>query len=187
MMEKTILSIRNDFDSHLSSLVCKKVNHQDHCHDILQEVYIKVIQNIDKIAKAKNVKSYLLKMADNAVTDHYRKQANKTYNDISADILKTDESEVNEESLQLADCCLRPMIESLGPIYREALIITELEGMTQKQYAEKTGISYTNAKTRLQRARQKLKEIILNCCTYEFDKYGNIVSCQKNSGKCCNS
>jgi|SRR5436190_16071019 len=186
-MEKTILAIRNNFGGNLSALICKKVNHQDHCHDILQEVYIKVIQNIDKVAEAKNIRSYLLKIADNAVSDYYRKNTNKTYEDISDNILMTDESKQNDSSLQLADCCLRPMIESLEPIYRDALIMIELEGLPQKQYAEKAGISYTNAKTRVQRARQQLKEIIEHCCTYEFDRYGNILSCQKNSGSCCSS
>ena len=78
------------------------------------------------------------------------------------------------------------MIESLDPIYREALLLTELEGFSQGQYAEKTGISYTNAKTRVQRARKKLKKVILQCCAYRFDKYGNIVSCCKgdNPEKC---
>jgi len=180
-----ITGIWNNFDTQLSALICKKTKHQDHCHDILQDLYIKVIENIDKIEKAENVKSYLLKMADNAVTDHYRKQSNKPANDFSEDILLPGEAELNDASLQLADCCLRPMIESLEPIYKEALIMTELESMTHKQYAEKIGISYTNAKTRVQRARQKLKDVILECCIYEFDKYGNIVSCQKNLEKCC--
>lgn len=182
-----ITGIWNNFDSQLFALICKKTKHQDHCHDILQDVYIKVIENIDKIEKAENIKSYLLKMADNAVTDHYRKKSNKPDSDFSEDILLTDEADSNDTSLQLADCCLRPMIESLEPIYKEALVMTELEGMTHKQYAEKIGISYSNAKTRVQRARQKLKKVILDCCTYEFDKYGNIVSYLKNPGKCCSN
>lgn len=182
---ETVLGIWNNFDTQLHALICKKTKHQDHCHDILQDVYIKMIGNIDKIAKAKNVKAYLLKMADNAVTDHYRKKTNKPNSGISEDILVLDETEPNDTSLQLADCCLRPMIESLEPIYREALIMTELEGLSHQQFAEKKGISYSNAKSRVQRARQKLKEIILDCCTYEFDKYGNIISSQKNSEKCC--
>jgi RNA polymerase sigma-70 factor (ECF subfamily) len=78
------------------------------------------------------------------------------------------------------------MIESLEPIYREALILIELEGLSQQQYAEKVGISYTNAKTRVQRAREKLRKIILQCCQYQFDKYGNIVSCcNGNNTKTC--
>lgn len=187
-MKKTINSIHENFGNHLSAFICKKVNHQDYCHDILQDVYLKVIQNIDKIEKAENIKSYLLKIADNAVTDHYRKKAIKQHNDFSADFVLPEETSSNDPSLRLADCCLRPMIESLEPIYSEALILTELEGLTQKHYAEKIGISYTNAKTRVQRAREKLKTVILQCCRYEFDRYGNIVSCCKgsNTGGCNN-
>jgi RNA polymerase sigma-70 factor (ECF subfamily) len=77
------------------------------------------------------------------------------------------------------------MIESLEPIYRDALILTELEGWSQKQLAEKAGISLSGAKSRVQRAKEKLKEVIFNCCTYEFDKYGNIISAKKNLSKCC--
>lgn len=184
---ETVISIWNNFGTQLHALICHKTKHQDHCNDILQEVYIKMIENIDKVEKAANIKSYLLKMADNAVTDHYRRKANKTKSNYSEDILIADEAEKRDASLQLADCCLRPMIESLEPIYREALILTELEGLSHKEFAEKIGISYTNAKSRVQRARQKLNTVILNCCSYEFDKYGNIISGEKKSEKYCNS
>jgi RNA polymerase sigma-70 factor, ECF subfamily len=176
-----IEKIYRDFDNQLSNLICQKVNHQDCCHDILQDVYIKVIQNVDKIEKAGNPKSYLLKIADNAVADYYRKKANKKYDAFADDFILPEDTPLNEFSLKLANYCLRPMIESLEPIYSEALILTELEGLSQHQYAEKLGISYTNAKTRVQRAREKLKKVILECCQYEFDKYGNIVSCCKGS------
>jgi RNA polymerase sigma-70 factor, ECF subfamily len=185
-MKATIDTIYQTFDSQLADLICRKVNHQECCNDILQEVYIKVILNIDKIEKADNVRSYLLKIADNAVVDHYRKELNKKNVTFSEDFVLLEETHANDQSLKLADCCLKPMIESLEPIYREALILIELEGLSQQQYAEKVGISYTNAKTRVQRAREKLRKIILQCCQYQFDKYGNIVSCcNGNNTKTC--
>jgi RNA polymerase sigma-70 factor (ECF subfamily) len=183
---ETVTIIWRNFNQSMYALICKKVNHQDYCHDILQEVYIKVIQNIDKVSSASNLKSYLLRMADNAVTDHYRLKSNKSHDEFqNDDILVAEETILKDESLQLADCCLRPMIESLEPIYREALIMTELDGLTQKQFAAKIGISVTNAKIRVHRAKQKLKEVIERCCDYRFDSYGNIVSCGENQRKCC--
>jgi RNA polymerase sigma-70 factor, ECF subfamily len=169
----------------LKALVCCKVNHQDHCHDIMQDVYIKVMQHIDKVERAENVKSYLFKIADNAVTDHYRKKVNQAYDNVSEDVVGEEEMFVKGSSLQLADCCLRPMMDSLPAIYRDALIMTELEGMKLKDYAEKAGISLSNAKVRVQRGKEKLKEIILQCCNYEFDRYGNIIDCQKNNQSGC--
>ena len=174
------------FGKQINEIVCYKSNHKDYCHDIQQDVYIRIMQNIDKIEKAGNIKSYILKMANNAVVDYYRKESTTQTDCITENFTFPEEVNFDNTSLRLADCCLRPMIESLDPIYREALIMVELEGTSQKEYAEKVGISYTNAKTRVQRARQKLKEVILNCCTYEFDKYGNIIAASKNSGKCCN-
>ena len=184
---EAVVEIWKSFNKSLYDLICKKVNHQDHCHDILQEVYIKVIQNIKKVERASNTRSYLLRMADNAVIDYYRDKNNKLGNELQEDVVWADEAESEDKSLQLADCCLRPMIDSLEPIYKEALTITELEGMTQKQYAEKIGISVTNAKIRVHRAKQKLKEVIQSCCTYYFDSYGNVVDCEKNSDNCCDN
>jgi len=183
-MERMLTNLRDEFGTQMFALICKKVKHQDYCHDILQELYIRMMEKRDKIEQAKNVRSYLLRMADNAVADHYRKKENKPYTEIPDDIFMPDNSGAPDRSLQLADCCLRPMIESLDPIYRDVLIMTELDGMSHKDYAKKAGITVTNSKTRAQRARQKLKEVILNCCAYEFDKYGSIVSAEK---KCCSS
>lgn len=182
----TIETIYQSFDSQLYDLICRKVNHHDCCDDILQDVYIKVIVNIEKIEKAVNLKSYLLKVADNAITDHYRRKINKNNDAFSEDVEIPEQTPSNNLSSKLADCYLLPMIESLEPIYREALQMTELDGLSQQQYAEKIGISYTNAKTRVQRAREKLRKVILQCCQYQFDKYGNVVSCcNGNSTETC--
>lgn len=177
-----ITTIHQQFNEQISGFICQRVKHEDHCHDILQEVYIKIMMNLNKLEKVENIKSYLLKIADNAITDHYRAKS-------SRGVCCNTESEVpqdcptnldNDKSLLLADCCLQPFIESLEPIYREALTMTELEGLTQKQYAVKVGISLSGSKSRVQRARLQLKERILACCNYAFDQYGNITSCCNN-------
>ena len=181
----TILVWKN-FNEQLENLICKKVNHADHCHDILQDVFIKVAQNIDKVVRAENMSSYLYRMADNAVTDHYRKKENKPAEEIIHSTKSIEQNQVIERSFQLADCCLLPMIASLPSIYKEALIMIELEGMKHKDYAVKAGITISNAKIRVQRGKEKLKDLILQCCNFQFDKYGNIVDCLPNpSLNCC--
>ena len=62
-------------------------------------------------------------------------------------------------------------------MYKESLILSDLEGLSQKELAAKLNISYTGAKSRVQRARQMLKASILKCCNYKFDKFGNIIGC----------
>lgn len=180
-------AIWNNFDKELHQFICNKVNHNDECHDILQNVYLKVLNNISRIQKVNNIPSYLFRIASNEVIDHYRNSSK--YEQVELLEVEPEQEEIKDRALQLADCCLRPMIEALPAIYRDALILTDLEGLSQKTLAEKLGISVSGAKSRVQRAREKLKEEILNCCQYEFDKYGNIISCCSNeiekTGNCC--
>ncbi len=150
----------------------------------MQEVYLKIMLNLPKIENADNIAAYLAKLTNNTVIDHYRK-ANPALNNLLPTDITSDAEGQNDQSLQLADCCLKPMIDSLPNIYREALVMTELEGMKLKDYAEKAAISLSNAKIRVQRGKEKLKEVILQCCNYEFDKYGNIIDCQKHDQSAC--
>lgn len=165
------------FGQQLSELICHKTGHQDHCHDILQEVYIKMVKNIDKIEKADNVLPYIVKLANNTIVDYYRADQDKiSYNGTPAD-LAVPEKPTDDPISKLAQSFMLELIEALPPIYRQALIRTELEGIPQKQLAEELGISYSCAKSRVQRAKEMLRQAILNCCNYKFDKYGNVISC----------
>ena len=181
-MGTTLTFIYQTFGRQLHNIVCKKIAYHDDCHDIMQEVYLKILLNINKVEQAENMAAYLVTLTNNTVIDHFRKSKPVTHTEIAEGTIADDEV-VKDQSLQLADCCLRPMIESLPVIYRDALIATELENMRLKDYAENLGISLSNAKVRVQRAKQKLKDIIMQCCSYDFDKYGNIIEC--NPSNCC--
>lgn len=181
-MEPTLTFIYNTFGKQLHNIVCNKVGRHDDCHDILQEVYLKILININKVEQADNMTAYLVTLTNNTVIDHFRKTKPVAHTEITEGAFASDDV-IKDKSLQLADCCLRSMIESLPDIYRDALIATELESMKLKDYAEKAGISLSNAKVRVQRAKEKLKDIIMQCCSYDFDKYGNITAC--NPIACC--
>src|SRR5205823_859707 len=63
---------------------------------------------------------------------------------------------------------IKLMVDSLPADYREALVLTEYEGLTQKELGERLGISLPGAKSRVQRGREKLKMLLLNCCHFQF-------------------
>jgi len=71
------------------------------------------------------------------------------------------------------------MIEQLPDKYREAMMLTELEGMTQKDLSNQLGISFSGAKSRVQRGRGELKELLTACCHIEADHYGNTIDYHK--------
>jgi len=178
-MQATAIPLWDQFNTELKRFICQKIGHEDHCQDILQELYLKIYINQGKIAEAQNIRAYIFQMAHNALTDHHRRTARKST--LSTDTLPEQEPATEEPAQEYGlTGCLRSMIATLPEIYSQALILTELDGLTQKQFADKMGISLSGAKSRVQRAREKLKEEILKCCRYEFDKYGNIISCCGN-------
>jgi len=101
-------------------------------------------------------------------------------------LVGADESpiEAHSETLNgiISKSCIKPFINKLPPKYREALIASELENQSQKELAESLDISYSGAKSRVQRGREKLKDLIQECCDFEHDKYGNLI--QSNSNNC---
>jgi DNA-directed RNA polymerase specialized sigma subunit, sigma24 homolog len=79
------------------------------------------------------------------------------------------------------------MIDRLPEKYRKAIVLTDIERLTQKEMAEKLGLSSSGAKSRVQRSRKKLKEMLLECCHFEFDRSGNITEYQlkEQNSPCC--
>ena len=77
--------------------------------------------------------------------------------------------------------CLKPMIRSLPDGYREAVAISGVEGATQRELAEKLGLSLSGAKSRVQRGRMMLREMMLGCCNFEFDGRGNVIDYERKA------
>ncbi len=156
----------------LKDFICKKVNGMDHCNDILHDLFFKIRANEEKIALLEKPSSYIIKMAQNAVIDYYRQQQMKFVVD-PAVVLNNWQQEISDN--EIYNISLLPFIERLPATYREAIVMSELEGVSQKEMANRLGISYTAVKSRVQRARKMLKQSILDCCNYRFDKFGNIL------------
>jgi RNA polymerase sigma-70 factor (ECF subfamily) len=76
------------------------------------------------------------------------------------------------------------MVDELPETYREALRLTEYEGLSQKELSERVGISFSGAKSRVQRARAKIKQQLLDCCHFELDHAGRIIDYQPHCA-CC--
>lgn len=170
---EAIKNIWIDFHKELKGFVLNKTRNAMDTDDILQDVFLKIIQNQDKVLQAANVRHYLYGIARNTVNDYFRKQKSASYDQEIPDLVSEAEAEsINEE---IAACCLKLFIRQLPESYRQALLVTEFQQLSQKQLAEQLNISYSGAKSRVQRGKEKLKELILNCCAYHSDAYGNLM------------
>jgi len=130
--------------------------------------------------------SWIFQITRNKINDYYRKKKNELQkektNHIEPYIVDTEYNEYDEFNQ-----CVIPMINNLPHKYKEAVMLSEIEGLSQKEMAFKLNISYTGAKSRVQRGRKQLKELLVLCCAIKTDKYGNIIhAIDKNCSNKCN-
>lgn len=169
------------FHDQLLRFILKKVHNKDFAEDILQSVFLKIISKIDTLKDSSKLKSWLYQIANNAITDHFReKKLTGPGEDDNFDPDDEVDGNINEE----VGGWILPIIEELPEKYREALILSEINGISQKALASHLGISYEGAKSRVQRGRALIKDRLTQCCCFYIDKYGNILDYQRRDENC---
>lgn len=148
--------------------------------DLLSEVLLKAYKSCEKLAEAKNVQAWLTRVAQNALTDHYRQR--KLVDLPAAEVLDATPAEGLLPEQRLASC-LGELLGLLPEADRLPLQWADLEGVPQEEVARRLGMSLSGAKSRIQRARVKLRQHIEACCAVETDQLGRITD-YHSKGSC---
>jgi RNA polymerase sigma-70 factor, ECF subfamily len=167
----------------LLAFIRSKVSSGEEAEDILQEVFVRVHTGICCLQEWTAMDRLVYRITRNLIIDGYRSRrpSEELGEDLAAEASPFP-VEVEEDPAARIAFSLRETIDELDEPYREALILTEYEGLTQAEYAARAGISLSGAKSRVQRAREKLKGLLLECCHFELDRLGGIIDYQK---RCC--
>ena len=181
-----IESIWNEYHKQLLMFILKWVSDKDTAEDILQNVFMKILSRINSLKDNTKIKNWLFQITRNTIIDHFRES--KVSENIPSDLQEEDD-EINNDIIEEVGNWISPFIRSLPEKYQEALYLSEIKGMSQKDLAAHLGISYTGAKSRVQRGKKMLKEKLTQCCIFHTDKYGNIMDYdhKKNSCDSCNN
>lgn len=181
-MKTRIELVWNEHHKELKRFVLSKINDKDISNDILQDVFLKLHSKIDTLKSDEKLKPWLYQITRNTITDYFRKQK------FSVDAEGIDlpaEMEEPKSNEQFA-ACVQPHLNKLPLIYKEALSKTEFGNYSQLQLAEELNISYSGAKSRVQRAKELLKKYFKECCDISTDKYGNVLNHEvKHDCKLC--
>ena len=171
-MSFTTVDVWEAFHEKLRQFILKRVDDPEDAEDILQEVFIKIHNNMDRLKDEERLPAWLYQICRNAVIDYYRARRQDT--GISED-LAVEEGPVEADPEAELAAGLRGMMECLPEKYRQALILTELGGMKQAELANHLNLSPSGAKSRVQRGREMLREELLACCHFEFDRRGKVI------------
>lgn len=172
----TLLS--NEFRKRLLGFVRKRVSSDADAEDVVQDVLTKLI-TVGPFSGS--VHSWLFTVARNAIIDRSRK---RTELQALSELEIPEMGPEQEDRREVADC-LCPMMSVLSASDRNVLERIDMGGESQTEVARELGISASGMKSRVQRARERLRFAVENCCEMARDAQGIPTDCRKRLGSDC--
>ena len=171
VMDEFLNRLWLNFHKALLNFIKKDISNPEDAEDILQNVFLKIHSNIHRLKEKDKVSSWLYQVTRNTVIDSFRanvKNKGGTLPLMDGKIIKT---EKNDEEFWIKEIAsfLMEMVENLPEKYRSVLKWHEFDGLTHQKIANRLGISVSGSKTRVQRSREKLKELLLCGCRSEVE------------------
>jgi len=176
-----------EFSGHVRNFIRQRVSDENDAEDVLQDIFMRIHNGIGSLKNEERVESWVFSIARRALSDYYRSRNRKKTTPASDEIEEPaddvnfnvnefeGEHDVHEEVLSW----LIPMIDELPEKYSKPLKMADVDGKTQQQVADQLELSLSGAKSRVQRAREKLGEVLAACCKVEFGEEGRAVAYRK--------
>lgn len=137
--------------------------------DLLQDVFIKAMGQGKRFCSVENARAWLFEVCRNHLADHLRR-ARETV-EIPEELAAETNETLPVDSLVV---CLPRVLAELDQDDRDAITCCDIEGMSQEEFGKKLGLSLPGAKSRIQRARKRLKEKLSIACQVKLDARGQV-------------
>jgi RNA polymerase sigma-70 factor, ECF subfamily len=137
--------------------------------DLLQDLFLKALRQGERFCSVQNARAWLFEVARNTLADRLRvaRDTVELPDDLTAPIDETD-------TVDSLTTCLPRVLSELSPEDREAITQCDLLGVPQAEFAAAKGLSLSAAKSRVQRARLRLRERMMLACQVRFDDAGHV-------------
>jgi RNA polymerase sigma-70 factor (ECF subfamily) len=176
-----------EFQRRLRAFVSRRVRNSADVEDILQDTFLRIHRRLAEVRSADRLAAWVFQVARSAIADHYRgRRPPGEASGAEPELPVAQGASAGEEEGAFAElaACLAPLVESLPAADREAVELSELRGLTQREASTRAGVTLSGMKSRVQRARRKLKAMLLDCCRIELDRRGGVVAHEPRHGRC---
>ena len=162
-------------EAELRGYLLHRLADSDAADDVLQDVFVKAMRQGQGFCVLDNPRAWLFQVTRNTLVDRLRTtHAHELLTDELAALIPLD-TPPSAPIDELTDCLSRTLGE-LPADDAAILRACDLEGQTQRAFADAQGLSLAAVKSRLLRARQRLRERMSQACQVRFEAEGRVAS-----------
>lgn len=165
-----LLNAWDHHENELRAWLRGRLGNAHDAEDMLQDLFLKAMRQDRKFCEIANTRAWLFEVARNAVADRLRLRKEQV--ELPDDLAAAEHEET--PAVESLTACLPRALSELSDEDREAITRCDLEGMTQEDYARLRGLTLPGAKSRVQRARKRLREHLTSACQVKFDAAGKV-------------
>jgi RNA polymerase sigma-70 factor (ECF subfamily) len=165
-------AVWRELHAELRGFLTKRVRDEHLVDDLVQESFARIHRHLGDLEDVGRMRAWVLQIARNVLADESRKARIPTTeidDTVAAAVPERDERELVRSSRFTEE-----LLAQLPATHREALRLAELEGLPQREVAERLGISLTATKSRIRRGRELARRELEACCRFEFDRRGGV-------------
>jgi len=168
-----------ELERHLRPYLARRVASAADIDDLLQDIFVRMHQGLAGLQEEERFGGWVYRVANSAIVDKARQRARSPQVDTHEEFEASATADEAAEKLQsdLGEC-VALFVGRLPSPYREAVTLTELEELSQRDAAEMLGISLSGMKSRVQRGREKIRHMFEECCQMSVDYRGRVIECE---------
>ena len=140
--------------------------------DLVQETMLRMVRSVKGLRSREHLKPWMFRIARGVLADHWKRRQRGHRYELASEALAISAGGSRDATNELAGG-LRVFTSRWPERYREVLELSELQELPHREIAMRLGLSVSGVKSRVQRGRERLKLLVLACCS--VDLYGGEV------------
>ena len=183
-------AVWSELHANIRSFVARRVREQADVDDIVQRVFLHVHRGLPTLRDTDRLHAWIYQTTRRAIADFYRSPSQKrematgSAEDFADGLAGADTEDTEESATRELSTCLKPLLRHLAGADQQALQMVEFDGLTQVEAAARLGLSVSGMKSRVQRARSRLRAALDDCCRIALDRRGGVISYEPRSSNC---
>jgi len=168
-----------DIERRLRPFVARRVASPADVDDVVQEIFVRIHRGLSSLRDGESFGGWVYRIAQSCIADAARAGGRSPLRRVDeTPDMPAPAADPSDDLESELGTCVALFVARLPAPYREAVTLTELEGLTQKEAAQMLGVTLSAMKSRTLRGREKIRDMFDECCRISVDCRGRVTACE---------